>query len=192
MSNLKKIAPFSLFFLLLFFHSCTTTSSYETESKEIISSISPYKDSMVMFWDSLRLDDSLKMSNIKRLLQEVTYCNEYDEASVAKLTEDIKSLEKMRLQLGTLSDKAISEYDQSMEKLIKELYELKEKTNELESHMIVEDLVNQINESELNNVIRFRSSYDYYAKLYNEKRAEWSKIQLDSFPNKFPLFSLEK
>jgi vacuolar-type H+-ATPase subunit I/STV1 len=189
--KLKKTPSFSFFVLTLFLSACNNIST-ETESKEMISLISPYKDSIAMFWDSLKVDDSIKISNIKRLLQEISYCKEYDEVAVAKLNEEIKSIEKMRLQLNGLSDKAISEYDQSMEKLIKELYELKDKTKELESHVIVEDLVNEINESEINNVIRFRSSYDYYAKLYNEKRGNWSKIQLDSFPNKFPLFSLEK
>ncbi|MFN8415819.1 MAG: hypothetical protein U0U66_05765 [Cytophagaceae bacterium] len=188
---MNKLSTLGMFSIVLFFSACNTDSK-DLNSQEVITSISPYKDSLVMYWDSLTVDDSLKISNIKRLLQEVTYCNEYDEAAVAKLAEEIKSLEQLKLKLGSLGDKAISEYDQSMEKLIKDLYELKDNTKELESHVIVDDLVNQINESELNNVIRFRSSYDYYAKLYNEKRANWSKIQIDSLPDKFPLFSLEK
>lgn len=191
MMNMNRLSALSIGFLVLFFNSCNTGSK-EINSQEMITTISPYRDSLAMYWDSLTVDDSLKISNIKRLLQEVTYCKEYNEAAVAKLTEGVKSLEQSKLQLESLSDQAISEYDQSMEKLIKELYELKDQTKELESHMVVEELVNQIDESEINNVIRFRSSYDYYAKLYNEKRANWSKIQIDSLPNKFPLFSLEK
>lgn len=182
---------YTIFIFSILLYTCTTPSSDTTETSiDDVNQLKVYNDSVGMMWDSIRIDDSIKITNINRLLQEISYCQHYDESLYSSLVKESLWLEKNRLQQNTLNNTAIDVFDRKMTSVITNLKKLIDTTPEVSRHMIVETLMTEIDASETSGVIRYRAQYDRYVQLYNQIRLNYTQQSNDSYPKQYSGFSI--
>lgn len=117
-------------------------------------------------WHAVIQLDSQKFANIKRLIEEISYCKKYDEKGVAKalkLTAEIKSYQYTQ---ENLSDSTITIYDTKTDELIRFVRNLKGNTEEITQHPLADQLDNEIMEAD-NQLVNYRSRYDQIANAFN-------------------------
>ncbi|MGI9543447.1 MAG: hypothetical protein ACR2MX_09320, partial [Cyclobacteriaceae bacterium] len=88
--NLIKIALVA--FAILFFYACAkksnssgTLTSADLDSLQI--QFSQINSDIDQAWVAMMVDDDGKIENLKRLLQEVVYSNNYDQAKIDSLQQ---------------------------------------------------------------------------------------------------------
>ena len=137
-------------------------------------------------WKATILLDSQKFANIKRLIEEISYCKKYDEKAVEKalkLTAEIKSFQYTQ---ENLSDSTITLYDTKTDELIRFVRNLKSNTAEITQHPLADQLENEITEAD-GLLVTYRGNYDQAAIKYNSflelnKEAIGVKKRLFSVP----------
>lgn len=134
---------------------------FRTEMDEII-------DSMNLAWDNMASSDNNKLANIKRLLDEISFTENFNRQKFDSASALHQKLLGLRPQADNMTDHGIDEYDKATDKLIRETFTLKEETPNIEQHTLAEKLVNEIREADQNLVV-FRFRYDRWAKQYNSK-----------------------
>lgn len=138
------------------------TTSTPTVSDQILA----LNDSANIAWHAMIQLDSQKFANIKRLVEEISYCKKYDEKGVAKalkLTAEISSLQYTQ---ANLSDSIITLYDTKTDELIRFVRNLKDNTKEITQHPLADQLENEIMEAD-GQLVTYRSNYDLIATEFN-------------------------
>lgn len=171
---MKKISLL-IFASLITIWSCKKSKKTETEAttKEIqytaqdIKTLLDSTNKMVEFsWDSVIFIDDLKMNNIKRLLDEVSYCESADEDKLKELYSLFDTVKSMRYNQDNITGELIDSYDSQQDKLITESNQLAESTPDIEAHPLAIELITEINTID---GITFskRGDYDNYAREIN-------------------------
>jgi hypothetical protein len=200
---MKNFNIFFLLSILCFSFSCErkdTGSSNQPappKKEKVKMEVDQLSDSLNKVWTLMIKSDDQKIADIKRLLQEISYT---DKPSVL----DLMQLQKMQEQLAgkrynqeTMAEsKKIDDYDMATDSLIKRTMMLTSSTPGIENHPLAKELVDDIMESD-NDVVRFRTLYDSWAKRYNvyidknEKQLKKLGEPYASYQKK-PLFELGK
>lgn len=164
-----------------------------SNSDSTLKTLSILHDSVQSSYSNLRKLDSVKFSNIKRLLEEISYCKVYDHKSVDELLAFNSKIYKMFIPIDSISDAKINEYDSLSILLVNKVRALKENTKEIINHPIAEELENQILETDTKLIIKYRSAYDYNVKNYNDFYNAHKEVILNSelknIKSKFESFS---
>lgn len=144
----------------------TTSEDSSLSPDSLKSRITFLKDSANITWKEMIKSDDQKLSDIKRLLQELTYTKSYDPGKVAKLEALTDSVKAIRYTQTNLTSEKIDQYDKATENLIKQVFLLVENNPEMASHTITETLKGDIMKSD-NDVVNYRIRYDRWAKEFN-------------------------
>lgn len=137
-------------------------------------------------WHEVIKVDSQKFANIKRLIDEISYCKKYDEKGVAKALKLVAAMQSYQYTQENLSDSLITLYDTKTDELIRFVRNLKGNTKEITQHPLADQLENEITEAD-NQLVNYRSRYDLLAIKYNSfldtnKEATGTKKRLFSVP----------
>jgi prophage DNA circulation protein len=137
-------------------------------------------------WHAVIQVDSQKFANIKRLVEEISYCKKYDEKGVAKALKLTAEMKSYQYTQDNLSDSLITLYDNKTDELIRYVRNLKNSTQEIEQHPLADQLENEITEAD-NQLVNYRSRYDVLAVKYNSfldtnKEAIGKKKRVFSIP----------
>jgi hypothetical protein len=129
--------------------------------------IGKLNDSINKVWSFMMQSDDQKMSDIKRLLLEISYTDKPSIKGLNKMQKMLEQIASKRYDQLTMADtKKIDEYDIATDSLIKGTIALSASTPGLEAHPLAKELSDDIMEAD-NNVVRYRTLYDTWAKIYN-------------------------
>lgn len=124
-------------------------------------------DSADLRWNRMMAADSQKFADIKRLLEEISYCKKYDEKAVSTLLKLRTEVFAIRYTQVNLSDSLIDLYDNKTTDLINKVRNLKAKTEEISQHPLADQLENDIIKADSDDLLLFRKNYDQAASAYN-------------------------
>lgn len=185
-----------VFVLLVACYACNPGKSIFISKKKVIKrSYTAYEDSLNRAWKDMIAADDRKLSNIKRLLDEVSYTPSFDKEVLKALRIKLGNLTEKRYKQESMTGKQIDRYDAATDSIIHETLSLVQNTSEMQNHPITESLINDI-EQEDQKVILYRVYYDDIAKNYNsfleKNRDRISKLPPPySAQKKIPLFELD-
>lgn len=117
-------------------------------------------------WKAIIQLDSQKFANIKRLVEEISYCKNYDEKGVAKALKLNAEVYAMQYTQANLSDSLITAYDTKTDELIRFARNLKSNTPEIIQHPLADQLENEITEADVQ-LVNYRSRYDLLTSEFN-------------------------
>ena len=124
-------------------------------------------DSIAVSWKLMIDDDDEKLFHLKRLVDEVTYTNEYDQEKVDELYQRIEKAKSLRYDQETMQDSGlIDEYDLVIASLINEVTSYANTHPKFVNYPLMEELINDIREAD-NRVLFHRIAFDDFAKEYN-------------------------
>lgn len=173
---MRKIALFSMIVIGLV--SCNKSDKVEQETpneevKEVVLSAQDIKlklDSSIILasstWDSVIITDDEKMANIKRLLDEISYCDGANDRKLKKLFKFHKSVIEMRYTKDNITSELIDAYDNAQDSLISETNTLAETTPNIEAHPLAIELMDEIIKADGMTVSK-RGDYDMWTKQIN-------------------------
>lgn len=189
------ICPFALLFII---SSCEKKSKREALTASEVDSLSNtfmvIQDSLAITWNKMIEDDNQKIADAKRLLEEVSYTNQYDVVQYDTLQQKLVQLLQMRYDNTTMADPfAIDNYDSASNKVINEIIALATAHPDYNRYPLMKSLIKDIQEAN-GRVLRQRVNYDYAAKHYNQFLEDNKEVleeidSLDSLEKK-PLFEI--
>jgi len=126
------------------------------------------KDSLDSTWNFMIAEDDLKLTFMKRLLEEITHSNSYDEETVNSLVSRIEDARLMRYDRQSMGNQnLIDEYDFAINSLIKEITALARSNPRYQNFPSMAQLIEYIQETD-ERVLLHRVHYDFFAKDYNK------------------------
>ena len=191
---MRYLAPFILSCIVV---SCSAPGPTAEEKILILDSLklrySVIGDSINAAWGKMVADDDQKLAYMKRLIDEVTYTNEYNAVTVEEFYNRIKSAKAMRYDKVTMAESnLIDEYDLAIQSLISEIETFARSHPKFDKYPLMLELINDIRAAD-GRVLFMRMNYDDYAKEKNnliQGNSEYGKdIDPDNF-SKSPLFEL--
>ncbi|MFN6943446.1 MAG: hypothetical protein ACK4ND_00755 [Cytophagaceae bacterium] len=191
--------------ILIAFSSCEkkqeskseTKALSEAASETLITEFKTLEDSLEQSWNQMIKADDEKIDDVKRLLQEISFCKRYNVLTHDTLTKLVSVLKEQRYNRESLIDsKIIDKYDNLTDSLIAAVFKLTQATTEMESHDITEKLVTDINQANNDDLLKLRVNYDKWALKYNsfieEHEAELKTLGLaPGSLKKKPLFQIQ-
>ena len=125
-------------------------------------------DSLLHSWQVMIKDDNEKLDDMSRLLDEISYTNNYDETKLKDYRHRIDTLKAMRYNQKTMWDsKLIDQYDETSHYLVNDLLTYAENHPDYSRFPTMATLVQDIRQAH-QRVLYFRIDYDEYAKEYNK------------------------
>ena len=185
-----------IIFTVLILSQCTTgdksVDADELESLKL--SYQAINDSIAVSWKLMIDDDDEKLFHLKRLVEEITYTNEYDQVKVDGLFQRIEKVKPMRYDPESMQDSGlIDEYDLIIASLINEVSSYASTHPRFENYPLMAELINDIREAD-NRVLFHRITYDDFAKEYNilieTNKDILNQIDPDLKSERKPLFEL--
>ena len=150
-------------------------------------------DSIKIAWDEMIADDDLMLSDIKRLLEEISYSSRYNVLLHDSLIKLRGKLIQTRYDEITMSISGkIDQYDELTDLLINGLMRLLTTTPDIASSPLCGELISDIKHS-YNKAISYRIGYDDWAKKYNEYIKK-NKKQIKKLGRQYkekPLFEIQ-
>lgn len=191
------LVAFPLTFILLI-SSCEKKAKKEAITEEEADSLRNtfivIQDSLSAAWERMIEDDNQKIADAKRLLEEVSYTNEYNIVQFDTLQQNLSQLLKMRYSSTSMGEpSAIDDYDSASNKVINTIITLASEHPDYARYPLMKTLIKDIQAAN-GRVLRQRVNYDYAAKLYNQFLEENEGVleDVDSLHElqKKPLFEL--
>lgn len=146
----------------------STEKTNKTESNNTLeATLKPIIDSMNYAWELIIKADDQKISDLKRLLLEISYTDKYDVMAHDSLLRLTELLPSKRYQLESMTSDQINYYDAETDKVINAVRELAGRTPGIENHDIVPKLLNDIISANGDILIQQRRKYDESATQYN-------------------------
>jgi hypothetical protein len=177
---MKKIIFF--FLSVALFYSCEPDKNEVVEEnqevskeEEVVEKLSPenlkdritlVKDSTDKIWQEMEQSEKLMIEDVKRLLEEVSYTQNYNTLKQQKLMILADSVQKLRYTQNEMTSEQIDRYDAATDSLLARTIRLVIETPEMESHSITDELIKDI-QSANSNIIYNRVRYDRWAKEFN-------------------------
>lgn len=163
------------FISFLFAVSCTKSDngSVKEQTKDSTGVISVsdqlliLSDSADAQWDKMMEADSQKFADIKRLLEEISYCKKYNEKAVAQLLKYREEVFAIRYTQTSMNDSLIDLYDEKTTDLINKVRNLKSQTEEIVQHPLAAQLENEIIKADSDDILVYRKNYDQIVEVYN-------------------------
>jgi hypothetical protein len=170
---MKKILVFfSTLMVVLITVNCTDHKDTKNtlppiHKNDLSSKLMILNDSVNLKWKQMMAADSQKFADIKRLLEEISYCKKYNEKEFENLMTLRNKVYAERYTQEGLTDSKIDKYDSLTTLLIKKVRNLKVSTPEILQHPLADQLENEILKADNEDVILFRKRYDSIVEKYN-------------------------
>lgn len=185
---MKKISLLLLASTILVF-SCKKSNKAEQTSEAETEVIAPVVltmqdikaelDSSVVLanasWDSVSTYDNEKMSNIKRLLDEISYCDGANDKKLKKLFKFHQKVMELQYNQDNITSEMIDLYDNAQDSLINEVNALAESTPNIEAHPLAIELMDEIVKAD-GMTFSKRGDYDIWAKKINNAIKEYPEF----------------
>lgn len=145
-------------------------------------------------WKVMMDDDDEKLFYMKRLLDEISYTNDFDSVLVDSLRSGISTLKSSRYDSMSMADsEVIDQYDAATAGLSQAITSLAQNHPEYSRYPLMEELIFDIMEAN-DRILLHRIRYDQAARGYNTF-VEGNKDVFDPTvsskrPEKYPVFSL--
>jgi len=166
-----------VFTAVLLATACTQTENTTKQNTIVVDSVpmaiplsqqlTALNDSANIRWERMMAADSQKFADIKRLLEEISYCKKYDEKAVDKLLKQRNEVFALRYTQANLSDSLIDLYDSKTTELINKVRNVKANTKEISQHPLADQLENEILKADRDDLLVYRKNYDQAASEYN-------------------------
>jgi hypothetical protein len=196
MKKITFVIPILLLMVTLF--SCgnkTTTENTDTikVADSTLINLKSLRDSSDKAWDMMTKSDDQKISDIARLLQEISYCKKYNAMLLDSLNTVVKVMKDKRYSQLAMTNEQIDQYDIYTDKVISRVRFLSSSTKDLKEHPLAETLFSDIAEAD-NTLWSYRKLYDKWADKYNSY-LEANKNSLGDKAKDYPklmLFSIQQ
>jgi hypothetical protein len=194
--NLQRISFLVMTGIIItYMLACETRQS--ASSSELDSLVIRYQalaDSVDANWSVMIKDDDEKHFLMKRLLLEVSYTNNYDEARFEELNTEVEQLKALRYdQVSMSSSDLIDEYDSATWDLTDQIIQFAREHPRYADFPMMEELISDINDNN-NYVLMHRIHYDSWVKKLNAFKKEHVEELLQVKPGleaePMPLFEL--
>jgi len=167
-------------------HKDTKNALPPIHKNDLSSELMILNDSVILKWNQMMAADSQKFADIKRLLEEISYCKKYNEKEFEELMIFRNKVYDERYTIDNITDSKIDQYDSLTTLLINKVRNLKSKTPEILQHPLADQLENEILKADNEDLIQFRKHYDAIAEKYNSlldqnKEAIEKDLNLQSF-----------
>ncbi len=196
----NSIILFSTFLGTIILVSCSqnNNNSDVANVKEVTKLAKDYQalqDSVDWAWQKMIKADDQKISDIKRLLEEVSYTKKYNlflHDSLMQLQQQLTL--KRYTQLSMKNSQLIDSYDSATDSLVKGVFRLVKSTPSIEQYPTAINLMGEIIDAD-NQVVLYRVKYDNWAKTYNgfmqQHKAKLAKKNIGKpVVEKYALFTL--
>lgn len=174
---MKRVLPVILIIILI--SSCGRANFLSSNKKAVKAEIDQINDSLQLSWNTMIDSDDRKLSDLQRLLQEVSYTKDHDEKKLHDLLSKSEQLKRLRYQQKSMTSNQIDNYDAQTDSLLKASFLLVEETEEMKTHSLTSSLIEDIKKAD-GQVILNRVNYDNWAKRFNtlvkEKEKTLSRI----------------
>lgn len=159
------------------------TEKQENQEIEIVEKIEPAElqvqldsllENRIIAWDTMMLQDDLKMSSIKRLIQELSFIDGSKEDSIIMLDSLYDFTKNIRYTMDNVSNEKIDTYDNVQAVLLKRILGYAEIIPELNNYPMVPELHADVMKMD-GQVVFMRAGYDNFALEFNNL--------LTNFPN---------
>ncbi|HWZ21141.1 MAG TPA: hypothetical protein VNW06_00725 [Cytophagaceae bacterium] len=171
MKKIIFVIPIMLFVALF---SCddkstTTTTSDSTKiaTDTTLLVLKDIRDSSDKAWEFMIKSDDQKISDIMRLLQEISYCKKYNVLLLDSLNAAMKTMKDKRYKQLTMTSAEIDEYDAFTDHIIARVKYLGSTVKDIQEHPLAETLYADIASAD-NDIVRYRNLYDNFAFAYND------------------------
>lgn len=163
-----RLAVVIIFSVIILSQCKTGDKSVDADDLESLQlSYQAINDSIAVSWKLMIDDDDEKLFHLKRLVEEITYTNDYDQVKVDELYQRIEKAKSMRYDQESMQDSGlIDEYDLVIASLINEVTSYANTHPKFENYPLMEELINDIREAD-NRVLFHRITCDDFAKEYN-------------------------
>lgn len=190
--TVRKLATILLCITLgLSFYACnnkssTTEGAKNVKKENVIVTFNAISDSLNNSWQKMMTSDDEKLSNMKRLAQEISYAKGYNlflYDTVVALQSNLlaKRYDQRTMQV---SDK-ITIYDNATDEVIQKIYKLAKTTPNIDQYQTAMQLVQEISDAD-NEVVIYRVRYDAWVRIYNEFYKKHKKEILKNFSSQPP------
>ena len=174
---------FIIYILLIsLFSACQTEKKTEEKQAETDSLAVVYLDlsnEVEAAWDSMMAEEDKKIVSMKRLLEEVSYTNEYDEAKFNALMDDVNTIKDLRVKIDSMETEDIDFYDSVSTGIITKVNNFAKGHPKFNQYPLMQDLIDDIYQYDNQKLIR-RNAYDAKALEYNQFIKEHGDLLGDS------------
>ncbi|MDN4164986.1 hypothetical protein QWY31_05700 [Cytophagales bacterium LB-30] len=182
--------------LMLFVFSCETSKSKKLSPEEKDSVVVYQKalgDSLQKAWTFMMEDDDAKLSDLKRLIQEMEYSYQYDSLVLDTLKQELENLKAIRYDQVTVAiSENIDNYDIATNTLINRVISFAYSQPAFNQYTLMAELEADILAAN-ERVLYYRIEHDRWAKRYNAYTEENKSVFEERNPEllqKKPLFEL--
>ncbi len=160
-----------LLFVVLFSCDNKSTSTSTLDSTKINNDttllvLKDIRDSSDKAWEFMIKSDDQKISDIMRLLQEISYCRKYNVLLLDSLNNAVKIMKDKRYKQLTMTSAEIDQYDAFTDLIISRVKYLGSTVKDIQEHPLAESLYVDIASAD-NDIVRYRNLYDNFAFAYN-------------------------
>lgn len=124
-------------------------------------------DSLENAWQVMIEDDDKKLAYLRRLMEEISATNNYDEEVYESYMKMVDALASMRYTQEMMDSDVIDEYDSATNAVIGKITSYAYDHPDFDNYPLMNELVSDINQAQ-SMVLIYRSRYDIIAKNLNE------------------------
>lgn len=146
--------------------SISTLDSTKINNDTTLLVLKDIRDSSDKAWEFMIKSDDQKISDIMRLLQEISYCRKYNVLLLDSLNNAVKIMKDKRYKQLTMTSAEIDQYDAFTDLIISRVKYLGSTVKDIQEHPLAESLYVDIASAD-NDIVRYRNLYDNFAFAYN-------------------------
>lgn len=125
-------------------------------------------DSMQLRWDVLMAEEEQMLSDMRRLLEEISYTPEptYNAERLDTLQQQLEELYNMRFDPLTMTSEQIDQYDSASAEVKNNIISFAQEHPNIEQYPIMGSLIDSVEAAD-HRMLFHRVEYDKYARDYN-------------------------
>ena len=124
-------------------------------------------DSVRVAWEEISTTEDGKLSDMKRLLQEISYTPNYNTARHDSLYNALQAVYALRFEAETMTSERIDKYDSAVARLQRDIIDFARSNPSFESYPLMARLADSIQAADQRTLF-LRVRYDNFANDYND------------------------
>ncbi len=124
-------------------------------------------DSVKVAWQDISTTEDGKLSDIKRLLEEISYAPNLNKNRYDSLYNQLQQVYALRFEAETMTSKQIDKYDSAVSKLQREVIDFAHANPSFEQYPLMARLTDSIQAADQRTLF-LRVRYDNFARDYND------------------------
>ncbi|AHM62554.1 hypothetical protein D770_21525 [Flammeovirgaceae bacterium 311] len=124
-------------------------------------------DSITRAWEDISSTEEGKLSDMKRLLEEISYTPSYNKVRYDSLWNHLQQVYALRFEAETMTSQQIDRYDSAVSRLQREVVDFARTHPSFEQYPLMEKLSDNIEAADQRTLF-LRVRYDEFAREYND------------------------